>query len=443
LSSAVADARLSEGFLQRRHPGDVLRLVLAACVLSLSAQAIDSNEVGRLEVNLFRLINEFPVPTFLYPALWLVMQLGSLGAIPATALAAAFTRRWRLAFDFVVAGGTIYVVAQFVKRAADRGRPSALLDGVSVVGEPASGLGYVSGHSAVAVALATVAAPYLGRRGRRIAWLLAIMVCLARVYTGAHLPWDVIGGAALGWMAGATAHLVLGAPEGHPTPEWLSKAMKAWGWAPQELRRAGPPTRRSASFFVRDQERGDLFAKVVSRERRDDDFLYRAWQLIRNHRVVHEPDFGSPLRQVEHEALMALLARANGVRVPDVVMVESSGNGAAVLVQEWVPGRSLRELADDGLDRLVLGDLVAQLGRLRDARILHGELDANNVVVDREGRVWITNFAEADRAPNEEELDREGSRLLESLADSFDNAAPAWGSVRLGEDDRGGERDPF
>ncbi len=46
---------------------------------------------------------------------------------------------------------------------------------------PARGLGYVSGHSAVAVALATVAS-YLGRRGRRVAWTLAATVCLARIY---------------------------------------------------------------------------------------------------------------------------------------------------------------------------------------------------------------------------------------------------------------------
>jgi membrane-associated phospholipid phosphatase len=43
-------------------------------------------------------------------------------------------------------------------------------------GEPAGGLGYVSGHSAAAVALATVASPYLGRRSRRVAWALALAV---------------------------------------------------------------------------------------------------------------------------------------------------------------------------------------------------------------------------------------------------------------------------
>src|SRR5204863_306831 len=83
---------------------------------------------------------------------------------------------------------------KLVKEFVQRGRPQTLLDNVHILGEPARGLGYVSGHSAVAVALATVASPYLDRRGRRIAWTLALLVCLSRVYVGAHLPLDVLGG---------------------------------------------------------------------------------------------------------------------------------------------------------------------------------------------------------------------------------------------------------
>jgi membrane-associated phospholipid phosphatase len=56
------------------------------------------------------------------------------------------------------------------------GPPVATAEGLLHPGEPAGGLGYVSGHSAVAVALATVASPYLGRRSRRVAWARALAV---------------------------------------------------------------------------------------------------------------------------------------------------------------------------------------------------------------------------------------------------------------------------
>lgn len=79
-------------------------------------------------------------------------------------------------------------------------------------GAAAGGLGFVSGHAAVVALLVIVTTPYLGRRGRVVAGLLAGAVCLARVYVGAHLPLDVVGGAALGVAVGAGMRLVFGRP---------------------------------------------------------------------------------------------------------------------------------------------------------------------------------------------------------------------------------------
>jgi undecaprenyl-diphosphatase len=140
------------------------------------------------------------------------MQLGVIGAVLPVAGLALLTRRIRLAAYAALAGGTIYLVAKLVKEFVQRGRPQTLLEDVYIFDIPDRGLGYVSGHSAVAVALATVASPFLGRRARRVAWTLAGLVCVARIYVGSHLPLDVVGGAALGWAAGALVLLVFGAP---------------------------------------------------------------------------------------------------------------------------------------------------------------------------------------------------------------------------------------
>ena len=59
-------------------------------------------------------------------------------------------------------------------------------------------LGYPSGHAAVSWAITIIVLAYLGRPWRLAAIVLAIVVPLYRMYVAAHLPLDLIGGAALG-----------------------------------------------------------------------------------------------------------------------------------------------------------------------------------------------------------------------------------------------------
>jgi membrane-associated phospholipid phosphatase len=118
-----------------------------------------------------------------------------------------------------IAGLTVYLLARVVKDWVERGRPGALLTGVNmreVFGE--GSLGFPSGHAAVAAALTVVASVYLGRRWIPVVIALAAIVVFGRMYVGAHLPLDLVGGIGLGMMVASGINLVMGVPAAVPAP---------------------------------------------------------------------------------------------------------------------------------------------------------------------------------------------------------------------------------
>jgi undecaprenyl-diphosphatase len=189
---------------------DLVLVVVGAVVLVLACLPVHPSGVSGPETGVFRVLNGTDVLPF--AVIWPVMQVGNFVAVPVAAAVAAAFRRWRLAAGLLLAGAGVYVLAKVVKGLVVRGRPDHLLGDVVVRGAAATGRGFVSGHAAVVTTLLVVAWPWLGRTGRVVAAVVALAVCLARVHVGAHLPLDVVGGAALGLAVGGAVRLALGHP---------------------------------------------------------------------------------------------------------------------------------------------------------------------------------------------------------------------------------------
>jgi undecaprenyl-diphosphatase len=182
------------------------RLGLGIGGLLGTAVAVRRDRVGPLEARVFLVLND--LPDALYPAAWVVMQAGAFGAVPAASASAWLTGDRVLAGRLLAGGTAAWALSKLVKQAVRRPRPSALLPGTRGRGRDATGLGYLSGHAAVAIALGAAALPRLGPAGRALTLSVVPLVGLTRVYVGAHLPLDIAGGTALGLAVQATAELV-------------------------------------------------------------------------------------------------------------------------------------------------------------------------------------------------------------------------------------------
>jgi len=118
-------------------------------------------------------------------------------------------RRWRLAAALVLVVPLKLATERLVKWLVQRERPGTTVGDAVLRGVHPAGLSFVSGHAIITFAIAGLLALVLPRRWAVVAFVLATLNAVARVYLGAHNPLDVVGGAAVGLAIAATLDLVL------------------------------------------------------------------------------------------------------------------------------------------------------------------------------------------------------------------------------------------
>jgi membrane-associated phospholipid phosphatase len=192
---------------RRSAAHDIAGVAVGLGVLAGSA-VLARRTRSEAEIGFFRSANDLPDEAF--RPIWAAMQYGTFGAVPTVATLALIARRPRLAASIGIGGTAAWVTAKAAKRVIARGRPASLIDAVQQRGIEEGDQGFPSGHAAVSTAMTVVLWPDVPAVARIALAALTGLVPFGRMYVGAHLPLDLVGGSALGLALGSAINLVRG-----------------------------------------------------------------------------------------------------------------------------------------------------------------------------------------------------------------------------------------
>ena len=193
----------------------VLLAGAGAVILVLSIVGARHERIPPREITVFRSINR--LPNWLYPVLWLPMQLGNLvvGCLAGITVA-VIEGDLGIAIGVVVATGMKLIVERVVRHEVAgyltiRQRPGTSQAGAILRGDvPHAGPSFPSGHVILIAAIACIVAIAFPAGLVWIPWVLAALVAIGRVYVGAHNPLDVTSGFGAGMLIGGGLLMVAG-----------------------------------------------------------------------------------------------------------------------------------------------------------------------------------------------------------------------------------------
>jgi undecaprenyl-diphosphatase len=220
----------------------------------------------------------------------------------------------------------------------------------------------------------------------------------------------------VGLVVGAGVLVALGAPDRRIGPAGIAAALAGAGIPVLSVRPAGVAGKGSRPFVATLDTGQRLFVKVLGRDQRHADLLYRGYRLALLRGVGDVSPAASLKQAVEHQALLGIVAERAGVRVPQVHRVVEAEDGSLLLSMRLITGRSMQDSGIEDLTDELLRGLWVQVQSLHRARIAHRSLRAANVMVDESGQPWIVDFSFSELAATDRQLALDRAELLASTA---------------------------
>jgi uncharacterized membrane protein YbhN (UPF0104 family) len=397
---------------RRRRGSDGVRLAAAVLVLVCCLLVIRYD--SRIDRAITQVIH--PPPWSITWLVTVVYEAGSIGIAVVLVGLALLARRWEVARDIgLSAAGTAAVCGILIAVLGSRGgRPGGIvIDGYY--------MSFPVLQVALFMAVATAGLPYLARGVQRLIEIFIALVALASAVGGHGLPLNVLGSLVIGWGVTAVVRLVFGSPLGLPSAEDVRLLLEEFGICSADVRPVPRQVWGVAKFEATEIRQTDapgrLGIAVYGRDAADARLLTKAGRFLL-YRDSGPSLTISRLQQVEHEAYVTMRAGQADVAVPEIAEAATAGpSHDALLVSRMPPGTALSDTDAAEISDTALDDLYRQLLTLRRARIAHGAISGDAMLVDpAAGTVALADFRNASVRASPDQLDRDLAGAIAATA---------------------------
>ncbi|MBM9507671.1 flippase-like domain-containing protein [Actinacidiphila acididurans] len=281
----------------------------------------------------------------------------------------------------------------------------------------------VHGYLAPVIAYVTAVGMASRPRWRVALWFVLLLDAFAVLVGGYTTPFSIALTVLIGWTVAYGTVYAVGSPNVRPTGRQLLAGLRRVGFAPMSARRveeessAGADADRGRAYLVTLEDGPPLDVTVVDREQQAQGFFYRAWRRLALVGGITQRRSLVSLRQaLEQEALLAYAAIAAGANAPKLIATSELGPDAVMLVYEHIGGRRLDALADEEISDELMRQAWTQVRALQSRRIAHRRLVGESLLVDRSGRVFLTDLRGGEIAAGDILLRMDVAQLLTTLS---------------------------
>jgi uncharacterized membrane protein YbhN (UPF0104 family) len=276
----------------------------------------------------------------------------------------------------------------------------------------------VHGYLAPVIAYMTAVGMSRRPRWRVVLWVVLLLDAFAMLVAGYTTPFSIILTVLLGWTVAYGTLYAVGSPNVRPTGQTLLAGLRHVGFRPvtamraEEVPDSAEPGDRGRRYQVTLEEGAPLDVTVVDREQQAQGFFYRVWRRLTLRSITTRRSIPSLRQALEQEALLAYAAIAAGANAPKLIATSELGPDAVMLVYEHLGGRSLDSMPDDEITDDVLRGAWRQVKALQSRRIAHRRLTGDAILVDRSGKVILTDLRGGEIAAGDVVLRMDIAQLL-------------------------------